>query len=442
MLSIQNLSFKNRREIFTGLNLTVKRGDFLYLGGPNGAGKTSLLRIIAGLVPSVYPGIVEGTLLYQNEPLKGGGKNLCLTGPWAAARLFCRTVWEEVCFSPSASSERAESLLKYFEIEHLKDRNPQSLSGGEQQLVLICAYLSSDPDLILLDESFAPLSADKGELLADLLLEKHRLGKTILMVEHSLPASLAGYVRSFVLNPEKKRNKGIKFPPMPEGHNGPSSEVSSLLSIQSLVVDLPQGPRFCFEDLFLPPGGLIHLRGPVGSGKSTLIRAITCLQPSRGDLRLGTIDLRSLKRREFCKRISVVLQSPDSQFFCNTVEEELSYSASILKIKDDEYLQFLCDIFELGHTLHQSPFSLSHGEKKKCQLVAALLLKPEVLILDEADAHLDEQGVKILVKVFEKLLDRGTGILFTSHNGDFVEFLKDSSHSVADYCLKGASVEI
>ena len=95
---------------------------------------------------------------------------------------------------------------------------------------------------------------------------------------------------------------------------------------------------------------------PLVRGKSTLILALTGLLKSRGDILLGNEDLRSLNRRDISRRISVVLQSPDNQFFCNSVEKEICYSSSLMKIKDEDYMKSLIAAFELEHALHPESF--------------------------------------------------------------------------------------
>ena len=68
--------------------------------------------------------------------------------------------------------------------------------------------------------------------------------------------------------------------------------------------------------------------------------------------------------------------------------------------------------------------------------------KPDILMLDEPDAHLDGDSLEILVTLFRHVLDRGTGILFTSHSDDFIHRLDQASLSMIDYCIGGNQVEI
>lgn len=439
MLSIQNLSLRHKKPIFSGVNLEISRGDFIHLKGCNGAGKTSLLRILAGLVPEIYPGEVSGKILYKGESLSGG---ICLTGPWAASRLFCRTVWEELTFSPAAKEDEALWLLRYFGIEELREAHPQKLSGGQQQLVLICAYLSCRPELILLDESFSPLSPEKADLLKELLIKLHKEGRTILMVEHHLPDGLEDTVRTYNLEPTEEMKEAVN-----PGETGRVAEVEQsperrppgqkiLLSIRDLKVIIPKGKSISYKNLELNQGEILHLKGAIGSGKTTLIRGLLGMYPVEGEVLLGKTDLHSLTCKERSRRIGVVLQSPDSQFFCHTVEEEIAYMARRLKLVDQDYLSSLHRTLHLKHILGQHPFSLSHGEKKKCQLAVSLSLKPDILILDEPDAGLDNNSLSVLADFLQNFVEEGKSVILTSHKRQFSEKLKKRVGAFRTYNLR------
>ncbi|MDC7235326.1 MAG: ABC transporter ATP-binding protein [Spirochaetales bacterium] len=440
MLSIQNLSFSHKHPVFRGISLEIARGDFIHVKGPNGSGKTSLLRLIAGLVPSVYPGTLEGTITFNTESSgKKDALKLALTGPWAASRLFCRTVWEEVSFSPGAIPEKAEELLDYFNLTPFRNVQPHDLSGGQQQLVLLCAYLSTDPDLILLDEIFTQLSSEMKAKLVKLLKLYNKNGKTIIIAEHQLPGKLKEYVSEFYIQntpPDTTFNLSSSV------LYRPSAETTESVCIKNLALQPGKGIRIEYDSLTVTRGRLVHIKGSTGAGKSTLIRTLAGLDSYEGSVRLSGKEISEFTRQELCRKAAVVLQSSEEQFFCPTVEKEIRYSAERLNRLDTDYLHSLIEDLDLLNLLHMNPYNLSQGEKKRCQIAAALALQPEILILDEPDAGVDHYNLNTLYTIFIKLLNIKTTIFFTSHNDFFIKKLFQAIPDARTYSVGEPSNEI
>ena len=83
----------------------------------------------------------------------------------------------------------------------------------------------------------------------------------------------------------------------------------------------------------------------------------------------------------------------------------------------------VCRLFGLERCLERNPFTLSHGEQKKCQLASALMLKPQILILDEPDAGIDQHSRSQLAMIFADYVQGGGTILFTSHSQTYLDDL-------------------
>ena len=424
--------------------MEIGRGEFICLSGPNGSGKTSLLRILAGLIPAIYPGRMEGRVLYEGRELTAETRipGICLTGPWAASRLFCRTVREELTFSPGADAREALRLLNYFGVPHLLDRHPQTLSGGEQQLILLIAYLCCRPELLLLDECFAQLSTDKRDLLESLLLTLHREGKTVILVEHHPPQRLKGIARTLAIRSGASRNvetARLRSLPSAPGESPATSEgAATLLELRNLTTAADHPVAIRYPDIQIFGGEVVHIRGAVGAGKTTLFRLIHGLLPSRGEIRFKGRPLKNGASGRTIRSSGTVLQSPDAQFFRPTVEEEITFAARRRNDLDVTWFRELGSVLGLEDALDRNPFNLSHGEKKKCQIASALIRKPEILFLDEPDAGMDLQGRRDLSRLFALFRrERGT-ILFTSHNPEFPAALRREGLTLRPYDLSEA----
>jgi NitT/TauT family transport system ATP-binding protein len=170
------------------INLQVRLGEFLCIVGPSGCGKSSLLHLIAGLSrPST------GAILLDGSPVNGPGTDRILIFqelglfPWL-------TVIENVEFGMKMAgvdkARRLETARNYLRLVHLsKFENSyiHQLSGGMRQRVALARALSTEPDVLLMDEPFAALDAQTRDLLHD---ELERIwaetGRTIVFVTHNV----------------------------------------------------------------------------------------------------------------------------------------------------------------------------------------------------------------------------------------------------------------
>lgn len=108
-------------------------------------------------------------------------------------QLFSLSVWDELCFGPiqlglnqDAIEGRASDILRLLGIEHLKDRGPWNLSGGEMKKVALGTCISINPDVILLDEPTTGLDPRSQVELIDLIINLRKAGKTIITATHDI----------------------------------------------------------------------------------------------------------------------------------------------------------------------------------------------------------------------------------------------------------------
>jgi len=187
-------------EVLTGINLRIRKGDFLALMGPSGSGKTTLLNLIGGLDhPTVGTVEVSGKVLNNlsaRQLAKWRSENIGFIFqfynllPVLSAQ---RNVELPLLLTRLSGKQRRRNAAMALDIVGLADRarhKPGELSGGQQQRVAIARAIVADPKLLLCDEPTGDLdrkTADEILSLLEILNQRH--GKTVVMVTHDPKAA-------------------------------------------------------------------------------------------------------------------------------------------------------------------------------------------------------------------------------------------------------------
>ncbi|MDR0684302.1 MAG: ABC transporter ATP-binding protein [Spirochaetaceae bacterium] len=196
-------------EALTGINIKIRKGEFVSLLGPSGCGKTTLLRIIGDLVMPTEGSIYIDGGLPRNARLK---KKYGMV--FQSAVLYeWRTVWKnirlplEILKLPKAEvSERISHVLELVGLTQFKNHYPHELSGGMQQRVSIARAFAIDPEILLMDEPFSALDEFTREKLhEDLLGIWRQTNKTVVFVTHNIAESVFLSDKVFVLSPHPGR---------------------------------------------------------------------------------------------------------------------------------------------------------------------------------------------------------------------------------------------
>lgn len=198
MITIQDGNYHYTEE--TGIHdiqLQIQKGETVGLMGPNGAGKSTLFKILVGLLPlsSGQYHFKDWTIDqdFLKDPHRAGQlfQQVGLIFQNSDTQLFNTSVYDELAFGPrqlglaeSEVEQRIKDTLGLLEIEHLRDRIPYHLSGGEKKLVAIASVLTMNPSLLLFDEPFNGLSPKYQKLIVALLQELKTAGKTIVISSH------------------------------------------------------------------------------------------------------------------------------------------------------------------------------------------------------------------------------------------------------------------
>ena len=207
MLSIEKISASyGMIQILRDVSFQVKEKEVVSIIGPNGAGKTTLVKTIIGLL---HP--ISGEIRFRGEnigklpPYQIVKKGIALIPE--GREIFPRlTVEENLRLGAYAANgkrtvkEAKERVYQLFPVLKKKEKAlAQTLSGGEQQMLVICRSLMSNPDLLILDEpslGLAPLIVEK---VLDTVRKINEEGVTILLVEQNIRESLDVADRGYVL---------------------------------------------------------------------------------------------------------------------------------------------------------------------------------------------------------------------------------------------------
>jgi putative ABC transport system ATP-binding protein len=196
IIKTYNQGTENELEILHGINLDIKRGEFVSIVGQSGSGKSTLMNIL-GLLDRP----TSGNYFMNGQDMNAAPdkalariRNKSIGFVFQNYNLIARTngisnVELPMLYaglSPRARKERAIELLHMVGMENRMDHTPDELSGGQKQRVAIARAMANDPDVILADEPTGALDSKTGHMVMDIFHRLHEEEKkTIILITHS-----------------------------------------------------------------------------------------------------------------------------------------------------------------------------------------------------------------------------------------------------------------
>jgi len=413
-LEVERLRYQypQREQILGPLSFQAGPGSCWWISGPSGCGKSTLARCLSGLIPHLYHGTMSGAVVVDGmstttAPLWQITQRVGLVAQNPAAQLLAGTVEDELIFGLEnlgldyqELTQQLEAGLERFGLQELRRRIPQTLSGGEQQRLILAANMARQPAILVLDEPFSMLDSAAAQDLSRELERLLRAGTTIIVCEHrkkwlqKLPQ-----LHCLPLSEDYRSDHNLPLPPI-------RAEGAATLRAQGLTVQ--RGKKVILRDLSLTlhQGEVTALVGKNGVGKTTLLRTLVGLQPTVGKIEADA------QRPD----LGMVFQNADLQLFNSTVREEILYR---LPRPDGLLYEWLLEALDLKRYEGMPPLLLSEGEKKRVALAAVLMRRPrDGILLDEPALGQDWVHKALLLKLLRAWASAGYMVLFTTHDLD------------------------
>ncbi|MCU1792347.1 microcin C ABC transporter ATP-binding protein YejF [Pectobacterium polaris] len=491
LLQIDNLSIAFRKggqeqRVVDQLSLAVNAGETLALVGESGSGKSVTALSVLRLLPSppvVYPQgdirFAGQSLLHADEKtlrqIRGNRIAMIFQEPMVSLnplQSIEKQLIEVLSLHRGMRTEAARSevitCLDRVGIRQAKSRLndfPHQLSGGERQRVMIAMALLTQPDLLIADEPTTALDVTVQAQILKLLNElKQELGMSLLFITHNLNIvrQLADNVSVMKAGQAVEHNSCQQLFSAPQHpytrqllDAEPSGEPlpvtddgEPLLRVEKLHVSFPikrgllrrtvdEKQVVSNINFTLRRGESLGLVGESGSGKSTTGLALLRLIQSRGDIWFDGQPLQGLTRKQmlpFRHRIQVVFQDPNSALNPRLNVEQIIAEGLIVhhklskEVLDQRVIEAMQEVGLDPTTRYRYPSEFSGGQRQRIAIARALILQPELLILDEPTSSLDRTVQAQILALLKSLQEKHKiAYLFISHD---LQVIRSLCHQV------------
>jgi energy-coupling factor transport system ATP-binding protein len=375
--------------------------------------------------------------------------------------------------------ELVEKSLSAVGLKGYEKRITTELSGGEKQRLAIAGVLAMEPEIIIFDEPTSELDPAGRREIYKLLSDLRKNNEvTILISGHDSEEMLEftdriialdngsivwdGKPRDLFTNVELIEKFGIRPPEAAEitdyfvkenilssntvltnndefiacyaakckfeknndvnsSKDVPANATQTAIEAKNLSFGYSKGNHALNNvNIKINKGEFVALIGKNGAGKTTFSKHLNGLyRPVGGEILINGRNIRAVPTSELSKEVGYVFQNPDHQIFAATVWEEVEFGLKNLNITPEERSRRITDALEfvgLADFKERHPFTLGKGERQKLAVATILVMEPDILVIDEPTTGQDWDGTKRMMKMMEKLHQKGHTILAITHN--------------------------
>lgn len=418
LVRVENLSYRYPQHGLglSHVDLTAREGEIWVITGRSGCGKSTLARCIAGLIPHLYRGEMEGTVWIgerntRETPLWELARDVGMVFQNPEAQSLSSSVEQEMAFGleqlglPSCEmGPRIDDCLARFGLDALRARTPDTLSGGEMQRLMLAAALARRPRVLVLDEPLSMLDSSAASDFMQHLSVLAGAGTTILAFEHR-----ANWLRQLPDMHELALGNGLAADNAPGTLAPAPLPAASEIQVRDLTISFARQHLFEHLNLTLRPGEVTAIVGRNGVGKTTLLRVMAGLKRSRGHILTATGD---------APQLGLMFQNADWQLFNPSVRDEIRYR---VERPDEALYAWLLQALGLAAYESTPPLLLSEGEKKRLAL-AVLLMRGGLhgILMDEPTLGQDDVHRRLLGDVSHALAHAGTLVVAATHDLEWV----------------------
>lgn len=376
---------------------------------------------------------------------------------------------ENDCANQGEMKDKVALWAERLDLTSLLNHRPQDLSGGQKQRVSLAGVLIDESPVLLFDEPLANLDPKSGQETIDLIDKIHKeVGATTIIIEHRLEDVLYRPVDRILLvndgtllfngSPDELLSStlllenGIREPlyvtvlrqlgfdtrdaqnlsqldaldlsdlVLPDRvlKDKRDSSSDSILKVEGLSVSYGDNPAIIEDMSFsLKKGERLAIVGKNGAGKSTLAKALCGFVPSQGKLTYKGQDISRDSIAERSERIGFVLQNPNQMISQTMIFDEVALGLRLRGIEETEVEERVHEVLKTCglYSFRKWPISaLSFGQKKRVTTASILVLKPEIIILDEPTAGQDYKTYTDIMNFLDSLQKQGHTIVMITHD--------------------------